>query len=118
MEMTSETTIATRVAGEDIKQGDYVTVLNEIVEYASFLWSCSSLEQPRNEPVRVRYTSHDSGQPFKVVAICLPFVYTERPKGGTTTFDTRKHELVRLDPQSGQRIWKRLQKSGKKKKKQ
>ena len=121
METTTETnyqtTVAARVAGEDIKQGDYVTVLNEIVELPSFLWSCSGSTLPADEPVRIRYMPSDAGQPFKVVAVCLPFVYTKRPKGGTKTFDTRQNQLVRLDPDSGHAVWKRLRKSLKKKRK-
>ena len=118
METTTETnyqtTVAARVAGEDIKQGDYVTVLNEIVELPSFLWSCSGSTLPADEPVRIRYMPSDAGLPFKVVAVCLPFVYTKRPKGGTKTFDTRQNQLVRLDPDSGHAVWKRLRKTLKK----
>ncbi len=121
METTTEikyqTTVAARVAGEDIQQGDYVTVLNEIVELPSFLWCCSGGTLPTDEPVRIRYMPSGAGQPFKVVAVCLPFVYTKRPKGGTTTFDTRQHQLVRLDPDSGGAVWKRLRKTLKKKRK-
>ncbi|MCA9216544.1 MAG: hypothetical protein KDB27_25920 [Planctomycetales bacterium] len=114
-EINDQTTVAARVAGEDIKRGDYVTVLNEIVELPSFLWSCSSTTLPADEPVRIRYMPRDAGQPFKVVAVCLPFVYTKRPNGGTTTFDTRQNQLVRLAPDSGRVAWKRMGKSLKKK---
>ena len=114
-ETNDQTTVAARVAGEDIKRGDYVTVLNEIVELPSFLWSCSGTTLPADEPVRIRYRPSDAGKPFKVVAVCLPFVYTKRPKGGTTTFDTRQKQLVRIDPDNGRAVWKRLRKALKKK---
>ncbi|QDV85156.1 hypothetical protein [Planctomycetes bacterium TBK1r] len=121
METTTEinfaTSVAARVAGEDIKRGDYVTVLNEIVELPSYLWGCSGVMLPADEPVRIRYMPCDAGQPFKVVAVCLPFVYTKRPKGDTKTFDTRQNQLVRLDPGSGRSVWKRLRKHLKKKRK-
>lgn len=116
-ETKPQTTVAARVAGEDIKLGDYVTVLNEIVELPSFLWSCSGGTLPADEPVRLRYMPSDAGQPYKVVSVCLPFVYTERPRGGTTTFDTRQSQLVRLDAKSGRTIWKRLRKPFKRKRK-
>ncbi len=116
-ETNDQTTVAARVAGEDIKRGDYVTVLNKIVELPSFLWSCSSSILPADEPVRLRCMPSDAGQPFKVVAVCLPFVYTKRPKGGTTAFDTRQNQLVRLDPDSGRKVWKRLRKTLEKKRK-
>jgi len=110
-----QTKVAARVAGEDIKPGDYIAVLNEIVELPSFLWCCSSGTLPADEPVRTRYMPEDAGQPFKVFAVCLPFVYTKRPEGGTSTFDVRQHELVRLDPGTGRAVWKRFQKTLKKK---
>ena len=120
METTTEanyqTTVAARVAGEDIKRGDYVTVLNEIVELPSFLWCCGGT-LPADEAVRIRYMPSDAGEPFKVVDVCLPFVYTKGPKGGMTTFDTRQNQLVRLDPDSGRRVWKQLRKTLKKKRK-
>ncbi|QEG39254.1 hypothetical protein [Roseimaritima ulvae] len=111
------TNVAARVAGEDIQPGDYVTVLNEIVELPSYLWGCSGGTLPADELVRLRYMPSDAGQPYKVVAVCLPFVYTERPKGGTNTFDTRQNQLVRLDRETGRTVWKRLRKPLKKKRK-
>ncbi|MEM9589391.1 MAG: hypothetical protein AAGA03_19070 [Planctomycetota bacterium] len=121
METTTEThyatNVAARVAGEDIRRGDYVTVLNEIVELPSFLWCCSGGTLPADEPVRIRCMPGDAGHPFRVVAVCLPFVYTKRPKGGTATFDTRQYQLVRLDRDSGRAMWKRLRKPAKKKRK-
>lgn len=107
-ELESHTTVAARVAGEDIQRGDYVTVLNEIVELPSFLWCDSSFSLPTNEPVRTRYMPSAAGRPFKVVAVCLPFVYAQRPKGKLATFDTRQQQLVRLDRASGRRVWKQM----------
>lgn len=104
------TTVAARIAGEDIKRGDYVTVLNETFELPSFLWSCSSSTLPLDEPIRSQYMSREAGQPFKVTAICLPFVYAKRPSGGLHAFDTRRQQLVRLDPDSGRSVWKGMRK--------
>ena len=121
METTTETnyqiTVAARVAGDDIKRGDFVTVLNEMYELPSFLWSCSGGALPADEPVQVRFMPRDPGRPFKVVAVCLPFVYTKRSDGSARTFDTRQHQLVRLDPETARRVWKRLRKTVKKKRK-
>ncbi len=107
---SSCTTVAARIAGEDIKRGDYVTVLNETFELPSFLWCCSSVTLPPDEPVRSRYMSREAGQPFKVIAVCLPFVYAKRPPGKLYTFDTRRHQLVRLDRESGRSVWKQMRK--------
>ena len=116
-EKNYRTTVAALVAGEDIKQGDYVTALNEVVELPSYLWNCLDTMLPTDEPVRIRFMPRNAGQPFKVIAVCLPFVYTKRPKGGITTFDTRQQQLVRLDRESGREMWRRLRRNLKKKQK-
>ena len=53
-ETNFQTTVAARIAGEDINQGDYVTVLNEIVELPSFLWSCSGVALPADGRLRLK----------------------------------------------------------------
>lgn len=104
----SVTTVAARIAGEDIAQGDYVTLLSEIIEIPSFLWGCSDFSLPADEPIRSRYLSRAAGDPSKVVAVCLPFVYVKCPAGDFSAFDIRRHELVRLDRDQGRLIWKQL----------
>ena len=119
METTTETNfgtkVAARVAGEDIKPGDYVTALTEIYELPSFLWCCSGGTLAADEPVRSVYKARDAGHPSKVLAVCLPFVYTQQARGGTAIFDIRKHQLVRLDRDTGRKVWKRLRKNLKEK---
>lgn len=102
------TNVAARIASEDIKPGDFVTTLTELIEFPSFLWSCDSLAAPKDELVRLRCLPREAGEPFKVIVICLPFVYTRRANGTLTTFDTRKHQLVKLDNRSGKKVWKRM----------
>lgn len=38
------------------------------------------------------------GVPFKVQAVCLPFVTVKGPTGRTRVIDLRQIQLVRLDP--------------------
>ena len=109
------TTVAKRIAGEDIAKGDYITILSEIIELPSYLWSCSDFSQPIDELVRIRYLPRTVGEPHKVVAVCLPFVYAKRPRGNLTAFDTRQQQLVRLDRDSGRLLWKQMRKVAKKK---
>lgn len=111
----SVTTVAARIAGEDILKGDFVTILSEIVELPSFLWSCSSIALPFDEPVRTRYLPRAAGKPHKVVAVCLPFVYAKRPRGKLIAFDTRQQQLVRLDRDNGRSLWKQMRKAARKK---
>jgi hypothetical protein len=109
------TTVAARIAGEDIAKGDFVTILSEIIEAPSFLWNCSSVSLPPDEPVRTRYLPRAAGEPHKVVAVCLPFVYAKRPRGTLIAFDTRQQQLVRLDRDNGRSLWKQMRKTTKKK---
>lgn len=102
-----ENTVAARVAGEDLQCGDYVTVLNEVVELPSFLWCHSDHSLAPDEPVRFRFTPQNAGNPQKVVGVCLPFVYAENDMGIMTTFDTRRQQLVRLDRKCAKRVWKK-----------
>ena len=109
------TTVAARIAGEDIAKGDYVTILSEIIELPSYLWDCSGISQPIDELVRLRYLPRAAGAPHKVVAVCLPFVYAKPPKGDLIAFDTRQQQLVRLDRDNGRSLWKQMGKTTKKK---
>jgi hypothetical protein len=36
------TSVVARIAGEDLKPGDFVTALTEMIELPSFLWCCDS----------------------------------------------------------------------------
>ncbi|MFG0266713.1 MAG: hypothetical protein ACF8AM_16430 [Rhodopirellula sp. JB055] len=112
-ETQSATNVAARVAGEDIQKGDFITVLSEIFEVPSFLWNCADVSLSPDEPVRTRYLSTANGTPYKVTVVCLPFVYAKRPRGSIVCFDIRRHEMVRLDRESGQSIWKLLKKKKK-----
>jgi len=109
----SATTVAARIAGEDIAKGDYVTILSEIIELPSFFWSCSSISLPVDEPVRTRYLPRTAGEPHKVVAVCLPFVYAKRASGKLHAFDTRQQQLVRLDAPNGRWLWRQMRKAAK-----
>ena len=102
------TTVAAQVAGEDIELGDYVTVLNEVLQLPSFLWCCSMVPLPADELVRIRYMPCNAGQPCKVIAVCLPFVYVERPNGDVSTVDLRRSQLARLDRKRAQSVSRRM----------
>lgn len=111
------TSVAARIAGEDIQPNDFITILNEVVELPSYLWNCSGGAFSIDELVRIRYMPEEAGQPLKVFAICLPFVYGKSPSGGTAVVDTRRQQVVRLDPVNGRAIWKELRPASRKKRK-
>lgn len=106
-----QTTVVARLSGEDIQKGDFITVSTEMMEMPSFFWCCSDTALPVDEPVRLRFVPEAAGQPFKVVAVCLPFVYAKNSSGKLTTFDVRQQQLVRLDRSCARKIWKRLKAS-------
>lgn len=114
---STETTVARRVAGEDIAAGDFVTVMNDLVELPSFLWACSAISLPAEEPVRIRYMVSNAGIPHEVISVCLPFVYAKTPGGTVITIDTRQRQLVRLDETCARLVWKELKLPSKKKRK-
>jgi len=109
-----ETTVAARIAGEDIACGDYVAVMNEIIELPSYLWSCSGVSLAPDEPVRIRYIASDAGQPYKVIGVCLPFVYAKTHRGRVIVIDTRQRQLVRLDQACANVVWEKMKSHAKK----
>lgn len=109
-EKNNKISVAARIAGEDIVAGNHVTVLSEVIELPSFLWNCSDISLPPNEPVRTRFLPQMAGVPYEVLTVCLPFVYAKSPNGHLLAFDTRQHELVRLDHNSALLILKEMRK--------
>lgn len=116
-ETPSQMSVAARIAGEDIKPGDFVTVLNELREWPSFMWSCSGISMPADELVCIRHMPSDSGELHKVIAVCLPFVYVRQTQGDVFPIDTRQQQLVRLDRGNARLVWKQMTKKSKRKKK-
>ena len=90
--------VAAIVAGEDLRVGDDVAILNETLEVPSCLWTCDAAVLPPHELVRLQYASRDPGVPLRVVALCLPFVFLETPQEQHKTVDLRLVQLVRLSP--------------------
>ncbi len=103
-----ETTLAKPIAGEDLRRGDYVAVLNEIIEIPSFLWCGDAHTLPPHEPVRMQRQSHENGLPLRIIDICLPFVFVKQPCGQQRLVDIRRCQFVRLDRRYAKRVWKGL----------
>jgi hypothetical protein len=104
----SETHVARLLAAEDLRCGDYVSILQEIVEWPSFFWSDCGQTLPPGEPVQLACRPKDSGMPLKVKAICLPFVFVKQPCGQHRTLDVRRHRLARLTPDYAVQVWKAM----------
>ena len=85
---------------EDISVGDEVTPAVRSYDYPSFFWCMADPAiMPPNETIRLNVVPHETSKPFKVVAVCLPFVLCEKVDGKFTTFDVRKVQLMRLTPE-------------------
>ena len=106
-----ESHVARTLAAEDLRCGDFVSVLYEVVDWPSFLWTRDPQLLPPDEPVRIQSRPADSGQPLKVKAICLPFVLVKQPAGQHRILDLRSHHLVRLAPHYAAAVWKSLKKA-------
>jgi hypothetical protein len=104
---TSDDTYVSRsLAPEDLKCGDFVAILQEVVEWPSFFWHSDAGLLPPNEPVRLVVRGGSGGTPLKIKAICLPFVFVKNPCGQHQTLDVRQHRLVRLNAEYAQAVWK------------
>jgi hypothetical protein len=112
--MSSNTTTADRtalaamLAPEDVRCGDYIAVLDEIVELPSWLWCDLLTDTGALRQIRCR--ADGGGVPLKVKAICLPFVFVKSPRQQPWTLDVRQYRLVRLDRSYARTVWKELQK--------
>jgi hypothetical protein len=93
----SASTLAKALAPEEIRAGDFVAVLHEIVEWPSWFWCDDATLGPREEVVRMCTTPREVAAPLKVRAVCLPFVLVREPNRRQHTIDVRRHRLARLD---------------------
>ena len=89
-------TVSRRLAAEDIQIGGHITVVKQISELVSFLWIGDTSPEDREQPVLYRHTPSNCGEPYRVLAVCLPFVFAEDIRGETETFDVRQCEFALL----------------------
>jgi hypothetical protein len=103
-------TLASTVAPEDLKCGDYVAALNVVHEFPSFFWCCDAAGVSPHEPVRMLFRVPDAGTPLRIKAICLPFVFVKPPRLPAVTLDVRQVQLVRLNRGYAHVVWNELRK--------
>jgi hypothetical protein len=102
-DLRHHTTVAATVAGEDVRCGDYVTLLKVTCEVPSYMWDHAML--PATELVRLRIIPGEAGVPLKVFAVCLPFVYAKTATGEIRTLDLRRQQIARLDRVAAKEVW-------------
>jgi hypothetical protein len=113
LDSESTTTVAAFVAGEDIACGDFVALHSATWEFPSYMWDQALV--PPQELVRLKMIPSDTGEPFKVIGICLPFVYAKDSKGNVKTFDLRREQIVRLNSECAENVWHELKSAEKRK---
>ena len=104
--MERETYISRTLAPEDIRPGQYVSVLHVVDEYLPF--GCLDGETWRRiEPVRVVWLPSSRGLPMLVIDVCLPFVLVKNSNGDCRTLDVRRHRLARISAAFGRTAFER-----------
>ncbi|MCP4173842.1 MAG: hypothetical protein GY758_24065 [Fuerstiella sp.] len=89
-------TISRRLAAEDIQVGTYITVVQKVSELVSFLWFGETSPEGREQPVLYRHTPSNCGEPYRVLAVCVPFVFVEDIREEAETLDLRHCEVTQL----------------------
>jgi hypothetical protein len=92
---------------EDIRSGQYVTVLYTVSEL--FPWWCVD-EAIGRQPDVVRFRKlpgEDETAPMRVIDVCLPFVLVKRLDGQHRTLDVRQVTLARVADRFGRRAFRR-----------
>jgi hypothetical protein len=103
-------TLARTLAPEDIRPGDFVTLLSVTYEVPSYFWDADAVTLPRDEPVRIRFVPEGGGVQLRVKGVCLPFVLVKAPRSERCTLDVRKCRLARLDRAYARDAWKAYKK--------
>ncbi len=91
------TAVATRLAPEDLRPGQDVAILTEVLECPGWLWLGDSPGGRADEMIRLQHTPRNGGRPLRIKAVCLPFVLVVRADGRCRTVDVRRVQLVKLD---------------------
>lgn len=103
-----QASLAATVAGDDLEAGQYVAVLAEIREYLSIFWDdragCGLSPQ---ETVRIPFAPTLAGEPLRIEAICLPFVFVKSPSGEHRSLDIRNVRLARLNAEYAKFVLKK-----------
>ena len=98
------------IAPEDIRSGDFVSVLHVICEFLS-VSPCDGIPAWQEIEVRrVHLMPWKTEAPMKVVEVCLPYVLVQQPDGSHRTLDVRRARLARVSQRFGRRTFKRLRK--------
>jgi hypothetical protein len=105
--MDTEITVSKLLPPEDVRPGDFITLLRETCEFLN-LWAACDPLMKREPMLRAEFTAKDAGVPLRVVAVCLPFVLVEDVSQTHRTLDLRRQVVARLDENYARKAMKRL----------
>ena len=105
-----DNSVSKPLAPEEVAVGMFVTVHEAILEVPSFFWCSDAAILPPHEMVRLPFKPADAGRPYKVKAICLPYVFATAYNRRVRVFDLRRQRLVRLGEAYARRIREALRK--------
>jgi hypothetical protein len=95
---------ARAVAPEDVRRGDYLTVLHQISELLPF-WQTHSWD---GTVVRVQHLPSRAAVPVQVVDVCLPLILVRSPRGKAGLVDVRRYRLARVPESFGRCVFEQL----------
>ena len=110
MNEEKEKTISQPLAPEDIRAGDFVSLLQVVSEVLPFFFM-EDVQYRKVETVKITHLPH-STRPLEVVEVCLPFVLVKGTDGKHETLDVRRHRLARLSQRYGKKAFKRFKAQG------
>ena len=105
-QINTATTLAKTLAPEDVRCGDYVTILTKSAEFPSFFWDCRPQLNNDSEVINISFRPEEAGEPQRVVEICLPFVLTKTHKDKVNIIDIRASSLVKLSDTYAKKYYK------------
>ncbi|MCA9260530.1 MAG: hypothetical protein KDA61_15060 [Planctomycetales bacterium] len=89
--------MARTLAPEDVRVGDYVSLLYVVRELPAVFFCDDWQGLAPDEMLRFRTLPEMAGEPLKVQAVCLPFVLVKRANGERRPLDLRRVQVARLD---------------------
>lgn len=102
--------IAAPIAPEDIRPGDYITILHVVLEILGD-FCVADTRYTRIEPVQIQCLPFGEPPVLEVDAVCLPYVLARDAKGAPRTLDIRRHRLARLTESFGRQSFKRARRA-------
>jgi hypothetical protein len=109
--------VARPVAPEDIRNGEFIAVLEVIAERVPGCWCDVDAFQPLKARRFVRLPQDDCN-PLEVLGVCLPFVFVRQHDGDLRTLDVRRLRFARLEKAYARRaisLLKKLSRSSRRK---